>query len=148
MQVDRKILKAAKGLTFVLVALFVLREAFFGYTAYFFIVPSAKLFTNGRPSAGWMHSGGKVLILTRSISGRRESYWISLPGERRGSVRSCGDWSAPRFPVVAIGDVNPPCLSLVVDDTPKKGPLSRSPTFGSSSVAFIGDDGNRLRVDW
>jgi hypothetical protein len=43
MQVDRKILKAAKGLTFVLVALFVLREAFFGYTAYFFIVPGAKL---------------------------------------------------------------------------------------------------------
>jgi hypothetical protein len=135
----------------VFVAFVFVREAFFGYTVYFTIVPRGKVFMNGRSVSGWLHSAdkGQLLIVTRSVSGRRESYWISMPGEKGGSVRACGqDWTAPRFPVLAIGDVNPPCLFPVIAVDDAVPPLERAPVFGQRSVEFTSDDGVRLKAAW
>ncbi len=87
----------------------VVREAFFGYDSYFVIIPGAKLYADGKPASGWLHrgNGGHTFILTRSLSAKRESYWISLPGEKGGWVGSCPKWAASRFPLVAINDLFP-----------------------------------------
>ncbi len=150
MRTRRKALTIAAAVVGLLLALVVVREAFFGYTVYFIIVPGAKLFTDGKPVAGWLHKGGKgqLLILTRNVAESRESYWISRPGDRGGSILSCGHWTAPRFPLVAIGDVNPPCLSFFFAESSKPNPPKRSAIFGKTSVEFTGDDGGRIKVAW
>ena len=137
-----------------LVAFVIIREAFFGYTTYLFIVPTAKLFADGKPERGWPHrnSKGKALIVTRTASGKRESYWIQYGGKKGGWVSSCGDWSAGRFPLIAIGDVNPPCLSIIADpgnevraDEGRQRPL---PLFGTEFVEFTAKNGDRIKVTW
>ena len=127
-----------------LFALLVVREAFFSNAVYFVMVPGAKLSADGKPAVGWLHRGGKgqLLILTRSVSGKRESYWISRPGERGGWASGCGDWKAPKSPLFVIGDVNPPCL-VVTTETPSETPPKRSPVFGPRSVEFYAGDGTR-----
>jgi len=148
MRRGRKVLAAA----IVLLALVIVREAFFSMTSYYVIVPGAKLFTDSKAAAGWLHRGGKgqSFIVTRIVSGRRESYFIQYPGEKGGWVSGCGNWTAPRFPLVATGDFNPPCLlvGIVGSDPPKTTPPERSPVFESRSVAFIADDGTGLKVLW
>ena len=150
MRTGRKLLRTAAIVAVVLVALLGIREAFFGYTAYFVIVPGAKVFTDGRPSAGWLHRGGKgqLLIVTRTASGRRESYWVNRPEEKAGSVRACGDWVAPRLPLIAIGHANPPCMFIegaLIEDS---SPSPRPPVFGSRFVEFTAEDGARVRAVW
>jgi hypothetical protein len=149
MRNGRKALTTIAIAIFVLFALVVIREAFFGYRAYFLIVPGAEVFTDGKPSVGWLHRAGKgqVLILTRSVSGLRESYWIRRPGEKAGGVSDCGDWTAPKSPLISIGDVNPPCLVLATGP-PKENRQKRSPTFGLRVLEFTADNGERLKVAW
>jgi len=148
----RKALKITGLVVGVLLALVVVREAFFGYTAYFVIVPGVKLYADGKAISGWLHKGGKgrAFILTLSGSGKPESYWITVPGERNGWISSCGDWAAPRFPLVAIGHVNPPCFSFVnaEDPNPAPKPLERKPTLGTRFVEFTADDGRRIKTSW
>jgi len=129
--------------------LLVLHEAVSGLTSYFVIVPGAKVLADGKVAEGWLHRGvkGQILILTRGVSGRRESYWIGLPGEKGAGVGSCGDWTAPKFPVLAIGDVNPPCL-FVITEASKATILNRSAVFGPRFVEFTADDGTRLKAVW
>lgn len=153
MRTGRKVLAAAAIAVGVLFTLLVIREAFFGYTAYFVIIPGAKVFVYGKPSAGWLHRGGRgqFLILTRSVSGRRESYLISRLDEKGAHVHSCGDWAAPRFPVVAIGDINPPCSSIVVlnnEPGPKVALPNRALIFRERSVEFTADDSGRVKTTW
>lgn len=143
------------GIVLLLVAFIVVREAFFGYTIYLVRVPAAKLFADGKPEKGWLHRGarGKTLILTRTVSGKRESYWIEYPGEKGGWVSSCGEWTAGKFPIIAIGDVNPPCFSIRADPGTEVVPQrrlrsKRAPLFGTQFVEFTADDGDRLRVIW
>jgi hypothetical protein len=132
----------------VLLALVVIREAFFSYTNYFIIVTGAKLYVDGRPASGWLHKGGKgrSFILTRTTASNRESYRIVTVGQKGSSVSSCGDWTAPRFPMIAIGDVNPPCFSFDLREDPNP-PLKlpeRRPAFGPRFVEFTADDGSRI----
>jgi hypothetical protein len=135
-----------------LAAVLVVREAFFGYTAFFVLVPWAKISTDNKPTEGWLHKGRKwqCLFLTRIVSGRRESYWISRPGEKSGGVASCGHWVASRFPVIAIGDVNPPCVTIANDDLLERRPstFKRMPAFGTKTIEFTADDGGRVKVSW
>src|SRR5712692_7914106 len=121
MRTGRKALSIAAITIGVLFTLLVVREAFFSYTVYLLIVPSARISTDGKPTSGWLHRGGRgrLLILTRNSSGNRESYWIELPNERGGFVSLCGGWTAPRFPLIPIGDWGP-CLLVSV----------RRPSFG------------------
>ncbi len=150
MRSRRKVLAAAAIAVGVLLTLVVIREAFFGYTAYFVMIPGAKVFVDGKPTTGWLHRGGRgqFLILTRSVSGRRESYLVSRPDEKGAHVQGCGDWAAPRFPVVA-GDINPPCSSLVgMNDESKVSAPKRALIFGERSVEFTADDGDRMKTSW
>jgi hypothetical protein len=145
----QKALKITGLVVGVLLALVVFREAFFGYTAYFVIVPGAKLYADGKAISGSLHKGdkGRAFILTRSGDGKPESYWIAMPSERNGWISSCGGWAAPRFPLVAIGDVNPPCFSFVNPNLAPKS-LERKPTFGPRFVEFTADDGRRIKTSW
>ncbi len=138
----------------ILFALIVVREAFFGYTAYYVIVPSASLYINGKPISGWLHRNKKLQAYIVTLNGdKHESYLVSASNEYGGSVHSCGDWTASRFPIVAIGDVNPPCLSFFyveesTNSTPRTEPAERKLTFGPQFLEFTTDDGSRLRTSW
>lgn len=148
----RKALKITGLVVGTLLVLAVVREAFFSYTAYFIIVPGARLYADGKAISGWLHKGdkGRAFILTRGGSGKPESYWIAMPGERNGWISSCGGWAAPSFPLVAIGDVNPRCFSFVnsEDPNPTPKPLERKPLFGPRFVEFSADDGSRIKASW
>jgi hypothetical protein len=148
----RKVLKISALVVGVLFVLVVIREAFFSYTSYFVIVPGAKVYADGKPVSGWLHRGGKghAFILTRGGSGKNESYWITLQTEKGSWISSCDDWSAPSFPLVAIGDVNPPCFTfaLTEDPTPKPKSPERKLGFGPRFIEFTADDGSRLRTSW
>lgn len=150
MRTGRKVLLAATIAAAALFAVVVIREAFFGYTAYFVIVPGARVLADGKPAAGWLHRGGKgqLLIVTRDVAGKRDSYWINRPDHRGGYVLSCGDWTAPKSPLVAIGDVNPPCLSFSFNQPPISDSPKPSPKFGRATVEFTAEDGKRITVAW
>src|SRR4051812_32200731 len=154
MERPRRKLFAALGIVVLVAGLVMIREVFFGYTTYLFIVPTAKLFVDGKPEQGWLHRGnnGKILIVTRTASGKRESYWVQYRGEKGASVRSCDGWRAGGFPLIAIGDANPPCFSMVADPgteaRPNERPQRRLPLFGARFVEFIADNGDRLKVIW
>ena len=96
----RRKLFVALGIVALLVAFVIIHEVFFRYTTYLFIVPRAKLFANGKPDQGWLHRGsrGQSLIITRTGSGKRESYRVQYRGEKGASVSSCNGWSAGRYP--------------------------------------------------
>jgi hypothetical protein len=148
----RKALKIAGLLLGIPLAVVVVREAFFSNTAYFVIVPGAKLYTDGIPASGWLHKSvrGRVLILTRNAGGKSESYWITMPDEKDGWTSSCGDWAASALPLIAIGDVNPPCFSLLLAERPNPSPETpeRKPIFGQRFVEFTADDGTRIKSSW
>ena len=139
----RKALKITGVVIGVLFALVVIREGFFSLTAYFVIVPGAKLYSDGTPIPGWLHKGGKgqLFILTRNGASKRESYWIDIRDGTFHGVRDCGEWAAPKLPLVAIGDVNPPCFSF-----PQM--TIRPLIFGARFVEFTARDGRRVRASW
>jgi hypothetical protein len=145
----RKPLKIV-GLTMGVLLVLMIARAYFGNTSYFFIVPGARLYADGEPVSGWLHRGAKrrSFILTRSDGSRTESFYIAMPNEKGAWILSCGDWAAPRFPLVALGDYSA-CLSEFgdrPDSTPKKP--ERTPIFGSRSVEFTADNGSRLKISW
>ena len=148
----RKALKIAVLVIGVLFALVIVREAFWGYTEYFVMVPGAKLYSGGKPVSGWLHRGGHghEFIVTRRGSTRRESYWITLRDEKDGWVRGCDGWPATRFPLLAVGDVNPPCFTFVLAEDPSSRPKSpeRKLGFGPGFMEFTADDGSRIRTSW
>jgi hypothetical protein len=122
------------------------------YTVWYFVIPGARLTVDGRQEQGWLHHGnrGKNLFLTRRKAGNAETYLITLPLDEKGSVSSCGNWTAPRFPVFPIGDVNPPCWTSYAaeDPTPRVNLPARKLASGERFVEFTGDDGGRIRGSW
>jgi hypothetical protein len=148
----RKALKIGGLGVCALFALLIVHEVFYSaYTDYFVLDPGPKLYINGKAVSGWLHRSikGHNLILTLNRL-KHESYWITMPEERGGSVRSCRDWAAPRFPLIAIGDVNPPCFFIVVSESPAPMPksLARNPNFGPRFAEFTADDGSRVKASW
>jgi hypothetical protein len=148
----RKSLKIAVLVVGVLFALAAIREAFVGYNAYFVIVPGAKLYTDDKPVSGWLHQHrtGRAFILTLSGPNRRESYLIDLADKKGARTSNCGDWTAPRFPLIPLGDWNP-CQTHITfaspnDPTPKS--LERRLDFGSRFIEFTADDGRRIKTSW
>ena len=150
----RKALKIAAILIGFLFTLIVIREAFFSPTAYFFRFPGAELFADGKPTQGWVHRNrtNNILILTLALEHSRETYWINLPNEKKGGVASCNRWIASRFPIIAIGDVVPPCLFDASGEREPGYPviesIDRHFVRRAKSVEFIADNGSQIQIRW
>jgi hypothetical protein len=125
-----------------------------GYMQWYFMQPTARLTVAGTGNGGYIHrlenSGGTHVIVTRRMPWRGDTYWIALPKNHRPTMKRCGDWTAPRFPVISIGDVNPPCLGFSFGDEPRARPEppERNLMTGDRYIEFTADDGKRLRVEW
>lgn len=122
------------------------------YTVWYFMLPAARLTVGEEPNAGYVHwaenssygYGGAVMVTVRQRS-QADTYRIWLPNThavpserhmaRQPTVQRCEGWSAPRFPVFSIGDVNPPC-SFFFDDKPRPNPPERNIVAGPDSVEF------------
>jgi len=120
----RRGLKTAAILILVLLGILITVDIFSPYAAWYFVVPSARLTVDGRPDQGWLHRGNhrESLFLTRRDRGKAESYLIWIPKDRQESVLSCGHWTAPRLPAFPIGDLNPPCWTIVASEDPTPKP--------------------------
>lgn len=120
------------------------------HMTWFLEVPSARLTVDGRPAKGWLHKGNhnQTLFLTRATSGGQKSYMIWAPGDGRGSVRGCGSWTSPHFPIFAIGDVNPPCSPWLVSGETGTAFFAQSVVIGKDLVEFTAEDGSRVKVSW
>jgi hypothetical protein len=148
----RRGLKIAAISILVLFGILITVEIFSPYAVWYFVVPSARLTVDGRPAQGWLHRSSHrgTLFLTRRDRRKAESYMIWIPHDRQGSVVSCGHWTAPRLPAFPIGDVNPPCWTIVAseDPSPKPSLAARNLAAGINFVEFTADDGSRLRASW
>lgn len=151
LQVGRD-LKIAAISILVFLGIVITLDIFSHYTAWYFVVPSARLTVDGRPEQVWLHRGNhrESLVLTRRDRGKAESYMIWIPHDRQGSVLSCGHWTAPRLPAFPIGDVSPPCWTIVASEspTPKPSLPTRNLAAGTNFVEFTADDGSRLKASW
>jgi len=132
------------------------------YTVWYFMMPAARLTLDGKLNAGYVHwgeggSNGGAVMLTVLQRSQTATYriWLpnsqAVPSERnsvgRPSTQRCAGWTAPRFPLFSIGDVNPPC-SYLFDDTPTPNPPERNIVAGPGFVEFTADDGKRVRAEW
>ncbi len=145
-------LKIAAISVLVLVGVVIILEVFSPYTAWYFVVPKARLTVDGRREQGWLHRGNhrETLFLTRRSKGKAESYMIWIPHDRQGIAWSCGNWTAPRFPAFSIGDVNPPCWTFSAGEAPTPKPTlpARNLAVGADFVEFTADDGSRIKASW
>jgi hypothetical protein len=145
-------LKIAVISVLVLVGVVITLGVFSPYTAWYFIVPNARLTVDGRREQGWLHRGNhrETLFLTRGDKGKAESYMIWVPHDRQAIVWRCGNWAAPRFPAFPIGDVNPPCWTFSATEAPTPNPAlpARKLAVGADFVEFIADDGSRIKASW
>src|SRR5262249_38604274 len=136
----RKTLRIAGIAVGLILALFVIKEAFFSLTTYFFIVPWANIYANDKPIQGYLHWGGRgtAFYLTMSSQDRRESYFVAQHGEKGNSVSNCGDWHPGRVPIMAIGDYGIPCLNVRIGFS---GPaLERNLILEKRLMEFTADD--------
>jgi hypothetical protein len=113
-----------------------------GYTAWFFRIPDAVITVNGTRAKGWLHSAsnGRAIFLTRADRAKHETYDLVFGPDGKGLVLSCGNWVAPRLPLIPVGDVNPPCFF--------EGSGGHNLTKGLRSVTFEANDGARLEAHW
>ena len=113
-----------------------------GYTTWFFRISHPIITVNGKPSEGWLHRGrdGNVMFLTERSSGRALTYNLVFADNSTGHVFRCGAWVAPRWPVIARGDLSPPCLL--------QGPPRQDATRGPNSVSFSTFDGRKVEANW
>ena len=98
---------------------------------------------------GFVHTlrNNSAAIITRTDTSPRQSYLVSLSG--RGSLIHCGEWSAPRFPVFPIGDVNPPCLFSDGVGNPKADyGVPASLSVQSHAVEFTTVSGRKIKASW
>ena len=127
---------------FALVASAVAYSTSKGYTQWLFRARHAVVTVNGMRSEGWLHRtrSGNGVFLTEHSSGRNTTYDLVFTDRGNGYVLSCGTWVAPRWPVIPVGDVNPPCFLM--------GSAGHDLTRGTNSVSFTTLDGRKLRADW
>jgi len=151
LQMRRSLKIAAIALSVFLVV--VMTHAIFStYTAWYFFVPSARLTIDGRQEQGWLHRGNhrETLFVTRRVDGKADSYMIWVPNGRKGIVWNCVSWTAPRFLVFPIGDVNPPCFAFSASASSAQKPSlpARNLAVGTDFVKFTADDGSRIKASW
>lgn len=118
---------------------------------YILVCRSSRRAAHGQ-ERGSLHQAnhGKNLIVTRRGAATSESYRISLPHKKHRTVWDCGSWTAPRFPVVSIGDVNPPfwIFSTSCDPTIGFAQPARNLSVGTCFVEFTANEGSRLEAKW
>ena len=126
-----------------------------GYTSWYALLPTARINLKGKPNSGYVHwaDGGEFgynLVVTTKEPWSGTTYWIVVPVGHHPSMRRCGRWTAPRLPVFAIGDVNPPCLIFGEGDESLNAEEQdrRNLVVGSGFVEFTADDGKRVKVEW
>lgn len=145
----KKRLILAATIAFLLFGALLIYAIFDPYLAWFHRVSHANVSVDGKSEIGWVHCdrGGKTFFLTHVAEGRKETYWLFFREQGSALIKKCAHWTAPNFPVFAIGDVNPPCWDVVVDE----GVLIR-PTPSRHLVAgnteFTLNDGKRLKATW
>ena len=123
---------------FALVASAVAYSTSKGYTQWLFRARHAVVTVNGMRSEGWLHRtrSGNGVFLTEHSSGRNTTYDLVFTDSGNGYVLSCGTWVAPRWPVIPVGDVNPPCFLM--------GSAGHDLTRGTNSVSFTTLDGRKF----
>lgn len=133
---------------FVLLTLLIIRVVFSGTMAFFVLAPTMKLMVDRQLTPGWVHreTHGYSMIITCNDSHKRESYFVNVLGEKGMWVRDCGNWTAPRFPIMAMGDYNPPCTFITPGEQPETKLPERNLIAEPHFIEFTADDGKRLRV--
>jgi hypothetical protein len=136
------------GLITVLIAVPLVYSTTKGYTIWWF-GEAGNVTVDAAPN-GFLHRSEKVnaIILTRTDTSPRQSYLIGLGKNRL--VINCGGWSAPHFPIFAIGDVNPPCSVFTNDDNDSRSDRASNSTLfvRPNSVEFTTTSGKRIKASW
>ncbi len=121
-------------------------------TAWYVMLPTARLAIDGKQNIGYAHRAdgggfGYDLVVTTREPWKGNTYWIVIPTGHKPSMRRCEGWTAPRSPLFAIGDVNPPCL-FETEQRSTPEPAERNLISGPNFIEFTADDAKRVRVDW
>jgi hypothetical protein len=119
-----------------------------GYTSWFIAVPRVAITVDGKQSGGWVHRtrGGKTLFVTFGNAGKRQTYDLVVTEKGDVSVYRCGKWVAPRFPIIPIGDINPPCFFIERPTTYRR--VVQKASVGQNSASFITDEDEKLEARW
>ena len=138
-----------------LVAALLIYSIYDPYIAWFCRVSRATVTIDGKLEEGWLHreTRGRAFVLTHGSGQSKESYMVTVIEKGRGAVWKCGDWIAPRFPVFSMGDVNPPCMNIVIDDGTMPKPRTPDPPrrdlrFGDGFLEFTLADGRFVKATW
>jgi hypothetical protein len=133
---------AIAGTFFAFVAFAMAYSTAKGYTVWFIKIPHTVITVNGRQTTGWLHkaNNGNAIFFTRADSSKPETYDLVFANDGNGRVLSCGAWVASRLPLIAIGDVNPPCFC--------EGSAGYGLTKGPRSIAFTTNEGARVEAHW
>ena len=133
---------AVAGTLFAFVAFAMAYSTAKGYTVWFIRIPHAVVTVDGRQTTGWLHEANEenTIFFTRADSSKAETYDLVFAHEGNGRVLSCGESVASRLPLIAIGDVNPPCFF--------EGLAGHGLTRGPRSIALTTNDGTRIEAHW
>jgi len=101
-------------------------------------------------ASGYAHinSDHSAIIITRTDSSPKQSYLVSLSGQR--ALIYCGQWHAPRLIAFPIGHVNPPCSALgnVEELTRADSPVLSTLVVRPRSVEFKTAHGKTVSASW
>jgi hypothetical protein len=119
-----------------------------GYTAWYYMLPTARLIVDGNDNSGYVHladagASGRDVVVTVRQRWKGETFWIVLPTNHKATV-SAGR-TAPRFPLFSMSCLLP---SIHLGDEPSAKPPERDVTAGSNFVEFRAGDGKRVRAEW
>jgi len=136
------------GAASALLAVASFRAGFGGTSALFLMDPTVKLTADLVPIPGRVHRGvrGYGTIVTREDTARAESYWIVLLGAKGNRVKSCGEWTASRLPVLVIGHFDPPCFLGGGGRNSVLPVADRNLVVTQGRIEFTASDGKRLRI--
>lgn len=123
-----------------------------GYTAWWF--PSSGSVSVDEIKNGYLHTNWQntAAVITRTDLKPNQSYLVVFDTSKTSkSVTSCGDWHAPHYLIFPIGDVNPPCLGLVLDDLERQQsdlPLSSTLSIQTNRIEFSTIRGKKISASW
>jgi hypothetical protein len=119
-----------------------------GYTSWWF--PSSGSVIVDGLQGGFVHrnSSGSAAIVTLTDVHPNQSYLVGPWGSPH--VVHCGGWQTSRFSILAIGDVNPPCMGFLDDNEIIHFdlPLSRTLSLRKGHAEFTTRSGKRVAASW